>query len=281
MSDLLHVDWRDSQDETKYPFAEGTTLIDETGRRTIPERIFIDAYFHPATGAGDRLRLSSVEVQFDRLVFHIGDEAETELAQATSLYGQEPEILMFVDSYGRHAGMMVCQPLLLSSISSWGIGVYTFTADDTEFAAKCVCPVPVAGVEGFVVNGEVVDGDVYLVGMEGVILELVTETIPGDCRHPSYDAKVIRAHAVGDPLLKRRRCEDQAGGVAVLDTPGAITGIDIRQGTLESSSLLFTLLPDAQGYINIVPVWSEEEEGGESVLRIKTSPEGVAINAIG
>ena len=282
MSQLLHTGWRDSQEDTKYPFTDRATLLDEQQRRSIPPNTFADAYLYPASGPLERVRLSEIEVSETSVVFRVGDETTAVLASSGDVpLFSAPEMLVLVDTRGRTAGVLVCRPEEIARFASWDYGVYTFAADDAEFSARCVCPIPATALEGFVVNGEVVSGDVWFVGQQGVVLTFESVSIDGDCRRPDEEYPVLRVHAVGDPLLQRRLCEDQAGGRAAYTTPPYVRGIRVRQGAdLGSSSLLFTVTPDAQGYINVVPTWGVEAEGGESIFRVKTSPEGIALNTV-
>jgi hypothetical protein len=97
------------------------------------------------------------------------------------------------DNFDRPAGVLVSEPLRLSRFGSWPVGRHSFLPGSTEFVASCCIPTPEPGVRGLLdPSGNLLTGDVWLVGDRGVVLR-------------AEDGN-IRVDIVGDPLFVRAQC---------------------------------------------------------------------------
>lgn len=252
------LEWRDEQQQTRYPFAESATLSGQGGVR-IPEGMFIDAAIH-AIGLTGVAHLTGIAIQRSEVTLYVGDAATRDLCSVSFNPVTPPETLALEDRLGRPAGVLVADVGLLSSLQSWTPGSYRFEPQATAFAASCVHPMPEQGLRGFLLpNGTLVTGDVWLVGGSGVILRVDEEgTDP-----------VIRVDVVGDPLARRRLCED----AELFTTPRLIRALRIVKGDTE-----IVVTPDARGDVQLVV---GDHLVDDPVLRLRTTGDGLILETVG
>lgn len=205
MPEIRHPEWYDSHDDSRFPFVDTATLTNTAGDTLFPET-FLDAALYPL-GAGSRLYLSQITVSSRRITLVFGDELNP-LRASTSFDPEDPpSTLAVVDTAGRPAGILVSEPLRLAVFRSWSLGTHEFLLADTELAASVCIPTPESGVRGLQLDdGQVLTGDVWLVGDDGIVLTCETGTPQLRCEQPADPQFVIRVHAVGDPLFRRRLC---------------------------------------------------------------------------
>jgi hypothetical protein len=187
---IVFQEWRDQNVSSKYPFSDNASLTN--GAVTLPKSLFTDARVY-AIGALGRVYLSRIKTSVNSVEIWFGDDNTQELAVGRFELTAVPDNLPLVDPYGRPAGILVSSVAQLATLASWGSSEITFTADQTELTATAVVPTPEIGVRGFIVEGELFTGDVYLMGEQGVYLTLQD----GD----------IRVDIIGDPRAKARFCE--------------------------------------------------------------------------
>lgn len=189
---LNPVEWRDQQGESRYPFADGATLQADTGLE-LDRRAIVDACLHPPGSTG-AIYLSAVVVDAGRATLWFGDAATSRLASGTIDTASPSVTVEIVDSLGRAAGLLVTDATYLGDLQGWPVGTHEFTLTAGALSASAAVPVPAYGVTGFLLDsGEVVSGDAWLVGEDGVVLS-----------EPAAD--IIRVDVVGDPLFRRRLC---------------------------------------------------------------------------
>lgn len=198
MSTLVFGDWRDDNQQRKYPFADDALLTN--GTLTIPNSLFIDGCLYPI-GGNENLYLNRITREDSTITFGI-KAGDFELAVGQYDVTDIPVTgeIAFYDAYGRPAGMLLATETSLRSFGGLNSGTYLFTQPQTRFVTAVVVPQPEIGVRGFVLpDGSFVTGDVILVGEDGAIV-----------RRDADDS--LRIDFVGDPFASRKLCDDEAAG---------------------------------------------------------------------
>lgn len=266
---IVHPEWRDYHDPTKYPFADTATLVNtEEDQNFIPEGVFLDAAIYPI-GGGNRMYLSKVVVTTESATIYIGDETQTELASGEIDLVNPQDNIALADSYGRPAGLLVSEASRLIAFQGWAVGTHTFRPDQTEFAARVCFPTPEIGVRGFLLeDGSVLTGDVWLVGDDGVVLSSRQDVEPDpDNPTATRPVTVIRIDVVGDPLFRRRLCGDLFQSAVYLRSITARQ--DCREVVCEA---------DSEGNIHI---GVGKQDAVDSILRIRATAEGLIFETVG
>ena len=195
---IIFPEFREEQSNSLYPFADGVTLKSNTGL-TIPRDSFLDANVYAINATG-RVYVSSIAVELTTVTLTIGANNSTNVCTGVYSPTNPPDTgaINLIDSYGRPAGIIVATKETLSLFGGWPAGLHEFDAAATEFAATVVCPAKEPGVRGLLVAGELLTGDVWLIGDQGVVLRQTS-------------ANTIRVDIVGDPLFKRALCLNEDG----------------------------------------------------------------------
>ncbi len=181
-----------------------------------------------------------------------------------------PDDVVLHDVYGRPAGILVSEALRLAAFQAWGVGTHTLKPSASEFAATVVFPCPEPGVRGVLLDdGTLLEGDVWLVGDEGVVFRHEEMFLPASCGLPERRVSVIRMDVVGDPLFRRRLCQ----GGALFATPSFIKSL-----RFVGPNQTIDTVPDAQGNLLLA---ANNNLAEDSVLRIVTTPDGLVITAVG
>ena len=245
---------------SKFPFRDDVTLTSYSGN-FIPEDMFIDAKFYVTNEEG--LYLSSIKVQGNKLTFEVSTEADILATAEIDVYSSSG-LVVFYDSLGRQAGILVSLPENLQQFVGWGDGIHYFSREDTEFVASVSVPTSIKGVEGFLLpNGEFVSGDVWLIGGDGVILEVNDVVINGQ------NAKEIVVNIVGDALFREKECEDKS------TIPTFVRNIIFK---VPSQCIHSRCYPDESG--NII-ISTGTQYATESVLRISPDGKSLKISIVG
>jgi hypothetical protein len=264
---VLFPEWRDETKQLRYPFADSAALTN--GVLEIPNWLFLDGRLYPI-GGGTRFYISKIVKAADVVTFTLSDET-AELATASYDISAVPANgeLVFVDSYGRPAGMLLSASQYLSIFGAMGQGTYAFDIDDTEFAAIVATPQPDAGVRGVVTDdGDVLTGEVWLVGENGVVLR--------------EEDGAVRVDIVGDPFADRALCEaeepqddpEEGGGEAVLDpycpvmtinkyAPDRYGNFEMRVGSNESLTNLMRITPGTGNVLRVELLGERRFRGAE------------------
>lgn len=236
----------------------------------LPESLFLDATFYPI-GGGERLRLSRVTVDHQEVTLFIGDDVTEHLASATFDLVSPPDNLAFQDVYDRPAGLIVSEAARLAVFQAWPTGSHAFSVDQSELAATCCIPTPEIGVRGFLTEaGDLLTGDVWLVGDDGVVLskETIVDSRAGVLGGvQTYE--VIRVDIVGDPLFRRRLCQGNNNFVS----PRLLQQLTVQDGCRK-----VVCLPDEYGDFKISV---GHQDAVDTILRIRSTPAGLVIEAVG
>jgi hypothetical protein len=242
---ILYPQWREEHGGTKYPFGDSASLANDEGY-TLLEGTFLDAALFPI-GASDGLHLSKVVVEHDRVTIYVGDRRDKELASAEFDLITPPDNLDLSDAFGRPAGVLVSSSDRLGVFQSWEVGEHTFKTDQTQFAATVCFPTPEVGVRGILLeDGTLMTGDVWIVGDDGVVVT-------------ASDEGVMRLDVVGDPLFRRRLCED----AGLFTTPSFITSIRVLHSEGE-----FVVTPNERGNVSIT---AHNGLKTDTALRVRTT----------
>ena len=187
-------DWREENKRRKFPFSDNVPAANET--LEIPDNLFFDGRLYPI-GGNENLFLNRITKTASDVTFAIRATGTSELATATVDLDDIPASgeVAFFDTNGRSAGLLVSEATTLQAFVGLDVGTYTFLVTQTQFAAAVVVSQPSPCVRGIVLeSGEVMSGDVWLVGEDGVILR--------------NDNGAIRVDIIGDPYARRKLCED-------------------------------------------------------------------------
>lgn len=268
MTSIRHQEWRDEFEATNYPFSDKALLVNQAGD-TLLEGTFLDAHLYPI-GGKEGIFLSQVNITFATVTITIGDKYNASLASGSFKLTQPPSLVKLTDNYGRPAGVLVSEPTRLAVIQSWGIGLHTFDATQTEFVATCCMPTPEIGVRGIVLaDGSLFTGPVWILGDDGVVVSKEQITLPGQLNKPSEIVSVIRVDVVGDPLYRRRLCDPQT----LFSTPNPVRKIRVVNG---DTSYLCT--PSNGGNFTIQ---MNDSLASDAALRVHQTPTGLVFEVAG
>lgn len=244
----LFPDFRDENEPSRYPFADGATLKTTDGRYTIGVDTFLDASIY-AVGMLESAYVSEIVVAPRLITIHVGDATTARRCFAEfDPFGDDVYQLQLTDSLGRDCGVLVSEPTRLAVFSTWSVGSHTFAQAATALVASCVLPLPEIGVRGILTEkGELLTGDVWMIGDNGVVLR-------------QEDGR-IRVDIVGDPLFVRKACVP----VSDYKPPRVLR-------TLNNCG------PDAYGNTNLTV---SDEFAENTILRIYPDGSGLRIEAVG
>lgn len=253
MEALLFEQWREQNAGTEYPFRLGASLAGDDGETL--KGIFADAVVYPR-GVTEAAYLSRVEIRGGGATFHVGDPAVPYRCKGDCSFLSPTLPIKLLDADGVPSGVLVpASPEEFLRLQSWGSGDHLFRPAASPFVAAAIHTIDAPGLAGIRVNGELVTGEVWLVGRTGVTLEV--------------DGQNIIVHAVGDPLFRRTLCEPQS-----LFRPVR----PIRQIRFTDGETEFTCAPDEFGNIRIHVANNADLN---TALRIVNSPTGPTIEVVG
>ena len=269
MSRIKHPEWIASGTSTNYPFASTATMVNNNGI-TIPQNLFADASLYPV-GAGSRLYLSRVSITNQRATLWIGDESTALLASTQFNLVSPPSTLRLVDAYDRPAGLFVSEPTRLVGLQSWSVGTHNFTLVQSEFVTTVSAAVPSVGVQGFVLDdGSLHTGDAWIIGDDGVVVsgeDMTIDVQNEDGSSQQEVVRVLRVDIVGDPLFRRRLCDDNATNRRF-----------VQSVTIRKNNKSFTCLPDQLGDIKLI---AGNYAADDTVLRVRGGEGKLVIEAVG
>lgn len=243
---ILHPEFRDELEFTRYPFADGATLTADTGQQ-IELDTFLDASLYPI-GAQARLHINRVIVTLNQVTITLADSTRNERASAVFDPLAPPDLLLFADDFGRPAGLMVSEVLRMSRFSAWDVGTHRFTQAAAELAASCVIPTPERGVRAVQdAEDNLLTGDLWLLGDNGVAVR--------------EEDGHIRVDIVGDPLFVRKLCTP----LRLFTVPNFIRTIN-------------GCPPDQYGNYNLTV---GDHFNQETIVRIYADNGGLVIEAVG
>lgn len=261
MTSITHLPWRNEQEAGNYPFSDTATLTSDAGIAFLPNT-FLDAHLYPI-GAHAGLYITKVAVTAGRVRLYVGTAANDELCSVEFNPLSPPQLLQLKDAYERPAGVLLTAELGLSLAQSWPTGTYTFTRAATEFVASVCCPMPEQGLQALATErGEILSGDVWLVGENGVVVREDPDVfIAGEA--------VVRVDIVGDPLFRRALCQAEA------DSPDGPVPLFAAPRFLKTIN---GLPPDEYGrfVINVGTAAADDP-----VLRITPTQDGLLLKIVG
>lgn len=236
---IVHPQWRDSHRETAFPFSLTAALTTDTDK-TLPTGAFLDGVLQLPGGVVP-FHLLSIDVGYETATLQFGDATRDNLVHGVVDLQDPQEITELVDDSQRSFGALIGDPTVLRQINGWGLGLHTFRRGRAELAAAVCVALPSVGVSGLsTADGQVHAGDVWIVGERGVVVRTAMQSAPAPCA-VRLEQSVVRVDVVGDPLFRRRGCNDEAGAYA---TPRVIRKIRFKQGATE-----FVCEPDQYGVI--------------------------------
>jgi hypothetical protein len=241
----IHLDWRNEQEASRYPFADNASLQSDAGL-DIGAATFLDASLYPIGNTGS-LHISAIVCERDRITIYIGTLESPQLCSAVFDPTTTADTLAVRDIYDRPAGVLVSAAVRLAHFAAWPLGTQLFDAAATAFAASVCIPTPEIGVRGFVTDtGDIVAGDVLLVGDQGIVLTHdLTENIP--------DTAVIRVDCVGDPLSRRAVCNRTVDGVPLFTTKSYLRTINFYHGHRGDFQFVVGRKATAHPVLRVVP----------------------------
>lgn len=265
---LIHPTYYAETTDTDYPFESGVSRSNQ--QVTIDPDVFVDGRLFPPDGRAD-LFLASIDV---------GPAITLTLADGRGVVGagtfprdDVPEFVTFYTPNGAYIGLLQGYPPFgLRKLTGWSNGVHNFTAAQTRFAATVVAPQPQETVRSVrLESGAVFFGDVILVGERGVQLTMrrareaqSSSSGPGVWQ---YASDIVRIDVVGDPLFKRRACDDEN-----LEPPSPV----YLQGVVFEGN---TIRPDVEGGLQIALATSGDED--QPALRVAQETNGLRIEFVG
>ena len=253
MSAIRFAEFRNSLENTKYPFIPSATLTN--GNVSFLEGTFLDAHIYAISGSGNYY-ISSVVVTQNDITIYLSDSGSQNFISGTVELPVTTSEVPLVDSYGRSSGILISEPTRLAVLATWGLGTHTFESGQTEFCVTCQIPISDPGVTGFLLpSGEILTGRVWFVGEDGVVL--------------SNNNTEIQINVVGDPLYLQRLCDPQE-----LFNPV----IPIRTIRVINGTYTYDCTPDATGNFNLQ---MNDSVTADTALRIRTTPEGIVFNIEG
>jgi len=229
MPEAHQIEWRDSNDDRKYPFSAGAGMQADTGLE-LPDDAFLDAVFYPIDLSGS-LYLSKID-KADGLV-EIADSADGSI-KGTAAIVPGTELIEFGDEYGRPTGTLVTGPGF-DSLSN----ITLLDARNATFAAACVFPQNQRGVRGFLLpDGTLVTGVVIIRGENGIRADSAME-----------DGKfVIRLQAAG--VGSSSDCIDLPPAVKCL----RVSQVDDSNLTIEQSTAAGGILLKLGARVNMCDI---------------------------
>ena len=265
---ILFPAWRKENEPTKYPFSPKARLANDEGL-VLPEGVFLDASLFPIGAAGP-LYLSRAVVDHEKVVLSVGDAADPARCSGELRLVNPDGLVTLADPVGRPAGVLVSEPARLAVVQAWGVGDHTFGPDDTEFCATCCVPTPEPGLRGVLLDsGELLTGDVWLVGGDGVVLREEAVTAVGPCGTRTA-ARAVRVDVVGDPLFRRRLCQPRD----LFATPNPVKVLRV----VGPDGATFDVAPDDRGNVQVT---GGANLAADPVLRVHTAPTGLTFELVG
>ncbi len=267
---ILPPEWRAENEANNYPFSDDATLVNDAGI-FVPPETFLDAVVYPL-GGGVGMRLSKGVVSHAGVRLYIGDEVNDELCSGFVPFADAPAEIRLLDVYDRDAGLLVSDADRLGFFQAWPVGTHLFDREHTELVDRVCTPGLTDAVTGFLLDdGTVISDDAWFVGGDGVALVL-EEAVDGQigCLQTELepgDKQVIRVHAVGDPLYRRRLCGD------AFPNPQFIRSITFRNG-----GDIVACGPNDLGDIQVV---IGNELATDTVLRLRATSDGLIFEAVG
>jgi hypothetical protein len=257
MPNISGVEWQAEHDNSNYPFEDGATL--NNWEFSILPGVFIDAVLYPLN-TNSYLYLSSVTVTNTTVLITIGDANTQELCSGSFSLVDIPNNVVLSDANGRDCGLLISETMRLAAFAAWPNTRIEFEPSQTRFVAGVIKSPTSSAATALVVNDtEYQTGEVWLVGGEGVILDVITA---------AGGKKAVRVHAVGDPLFKKALCSAE-----IYETPKFLRTLVVQKG-----GVTFNVTPNSLGDIQITVGANLVTD---TVLRIESDSSGLIVGLVG
>ena len=184
MPSVIFPEYRDSLKSVKYPFTDTATLESTDGNLTLPKEVFCDATLY-IPGAVAPIYVQKITISNAVKTITVSDYSKK--YTATGEIKPLADSIELFDSMNRSVGMLVASSNLtyFTSIPS---GEYEFTYKATPFVPRCITQLNDTGITSVGTESTALEGDIWLVGKQGIILRYVDDA--------------IRVDIVGEPLFK-------------------------------------------------------------------------------
>jgi hypothetical protein len=166
---ILLDSYRNVNAHRKYPFTDASTLVTTDGR-TLVDTFIVDAYLYPIAAA--KLYLNTIDTTTNEIT----------LATSSGVVGSgiidpdSDQVSIYETGGTRRIGRIVLGAGVTEVMSG-----PTYTFDRTaEFVATACAGARPTGLEGIKVNGITLSGDVYIQGLDGVLVTSDGQTVRFD-----------------------------------------------------------------------------------------------------
>jgi hypothetical protein len=243
--------------EGVYPFTDYSTFTSVSSTK-IPPTVFIDANVY-TIGGGVRQYISRIRLTATKLVVDVSDVSGVLCTGELDVSTGSNKIVL-KDTLGRIVGLLLGNAEASRFIGAIPEGEHLFDENGMEFVASCVSPQPQQVIEGILTEEEdLLAGDVWLVGKDGVILDW------------DADKLAIVIHLVGDPLFRKRNCDDGNGTFANSIPLQALTFVTDLHTSVK-------IKPDEFGNVRFM---TGSNQNSANVLRVEKLTNGIRLKAIG
>lgn len=186
MPRIIFPEYREQFKSTKYPFADTATLTSIDNEFKLPQDIFCDASVY-IPGAIAPVYINELNINSSQSYLTIVDYSKK--FTATGIIEPLSDKIELFNPRNNQVGILVASKDL-SYFTSVPNGSYTFLPKATSLSPRCTIYLKDTGVTSIgVVDGEQLEGDVWICGSDGIIVRYVNEQ--------------IRIDVVGEPLFKR------------------------------------------------------------------------------
>ena len=186
MARVIFPEYREQFKSTKYPFADTVTLTSVDGDFTFPQDIFCDASVY-IPGATAPVYINELCISSSESYLTVLDYSKKFTAKGI-IEPLSDKIELF-DPRNNQVGILVATKDL-SYFTSVPNGAYSFLSKGTALSPRCTIYLKDTGVTSVgIVDGEQLEGDVWICGRNGVIVRYVNEQ--------------VRIDIVGEPLFRR------------------------------------------------------------------------------
>lgn len=207
---LVFPDFRDEQEDSKYPFDDQATFTAVDNTVIVSRHAFIDASIYLIGGRGAAY-ISEIISTGSEITIKVRTTGNTNNVATAKISGYNLSVFDELtaelrDMYSRPAGVLVIRTADFNYLLARP-ATHVFNADALAFVGTCFIPAQEPGLRGILVNDtDFVTGNVLLVGCSGVtIRKIVTETTD----YLRCADALLRFDITGNPLFKRLKCEKE------------------------------------------------------------------------
>lgn len=246
-----------NRDAGKYPFTSNSTLQSKEGI-IIPNESVLDASFYP-TGEYETIRIGEIDKKLQGSTIKIYSSYD-KIGEG-NLDDIDDKIIKIKDNYNRDIGIIVIDETFLFFIKNLKPNQYYFDLESAVFLPSCITIRPNSFLEGFTdENGNIVSGEVWLVGEAGVFLNYTQDSS-------------ITINCIGDPLFKTRFLEKTADYM--------LENVPIKEIIIKNFNQMYynsnKVKPDKYGNILLS---SRGAFDNKSILKIRPTENGIKMEIL-